>query len=114
MDCLKIPAQTKPAFATHIEESKRNRREAEIAVAKFIIPDGEDKVDSGIGLLYRPARLHRLTGQYNNPMPELTISSFRDYEFGLWMGSGVSSKSILDLPCRGFDVDLIWNPHFYK
>jgi hypothetical protein len=25
---------------------------------------GGDKVDSGIGLSYRPARLHRLTGRY--------------------------------------------------
>jgi hypothetical protein len=28
------------------------------SVAKFIVPDSVDKVASGIGLLYRPARLH--------------------------------------------------------
>ncbi len=33
------------------------------AVAKFIIPDWGDKVDSGIGLLYQPARQHRLAGR---------------------------------------------------
>ncbi len=31
--------------------------------AKFIIPDWGDKVDSGIGLSYRPARLHTQAGQ---------------------------------------------------
>jgi hypothetical protein len=31
---------------------------------------GGDKVDSGIGLSYRPARLHRLAVGYDNPMPE--------------------------------------------
>ncbi len=33
-----------------------------------------DNVNSGMGLLYRPARLHRLAGQYENPMHELTTS----------------------------------------
>jgi hypothetical protein len=47
-------------------------------VAKFIVPDWEEKVDSGIGLSYRPAA--RLLGwpagvNYNQP-------PFRDYEFG--------------------------------
>jgi hypothetical protein len=40
-----------------------------------------DKVDSGIGLSYRPARLHRLASRYNNPMPESTISPIQ----GLWI-----------------------------
>jgi hypothetical protein len=35
-------------------------------VAEFIDPDCGDKVNS--------ARLHGLTGQYNNPMTELTLS----------------------------------------
>jgi hypothetical protein len=30
--------------------------------ATFIVPDWEDKVDSGIGLSYLPAMLHRLAG----------------------------------------------------
>jgi hypothetical protein len=34
-------------------------------VAKFIVPDWGDKVDSGIGLSYRPARLYRLTTGVN-------------------------------------------------
>ncbi len=33
-----------------------------------------DIVDSGIGLSYRPAMLHRLEGWYDNPLPESTIS----------------------------------------
>jgi hypothetical protein len=42
--------------------------------AKFLVPDWGDIVDSGIGLSYRPARLHRLAGRYDKPMLELTIS----------------------------------------
>ncbi len=48
----------------------------------------EDKVDSGIGLSYRPdsASLCILAGRYDNPMPESTLVNFippyRDYEFG--------------------------------
>ncbi len=33
-----------------------------------------DKVNSGIGLSYRPARIHGMAGRYDNPMPELTLS----------------------------------------
>jgi hypothetical protein len=42
--------------------------------AQFIVPDWGDKVDYGIGLLYRPVRLHRLAGRYVNPMPQSTLS----------------------------------------
>ncbi len=53
-------------------------------VAKFKVPDWGDKVDTGIGFLYRPVRLQRLAGRYDNPMPKSTIYlPFRDYEFGL-------------------------------
>jgi hypothetical protein len=57
-----------------------------------------DKVDSGIGLSYYPARLHRLADRYDNPMPESTISQFRDYEFGYscrkgWGGGGAGGLS---------------------
>jgi hypothetical protein len=45
-----------------------------ILVAEFIDHDWADNVNSGIGLSYRPARLHGLAGQYDNPMPELTLS----------------------------------------
>ncbi len=50
-------------------------KEISSTVAEFIDPDWGDKVNSGIGLSYWPARLHGLTGQYDNPMPELTLSS---------------------------------------
>jgi hypothetical protein len=47
-------------------------------LAKFFVPDWGEIVDSGIGLPYRPAKLHRLAGNapgmYRNPMPESTIS----------------------------------------
>jgi hypothetical protein len=39
------------------------------SVATFLVPDWGDKVNSGIGLSYRPAMLHRLAGRYDNPMP---------------------------------------------
>ncbi len=42
--------------------------------AKFVVPDLGDIVGSGIGLSYRPARLHRQAGRYDNPMPESIIS----------------------------------------
>ncbi len=44
-------------------------------VAKFIVPDWGDKVDSGIGLAYLPAtaRLPRLAGRYDNLVPESNI-----------------------------------------
>ncbi len=52
-------------------------------VAEFINPDWGDKVNFGIGLSYRPARLHGLAGRYDNPMPELTLSPQSEiYEFG--------------------------------
>ncbi len=52
------------------------------SVAKFIVPDWGDKVDSGIGLSYRPARrLHRLAGRYDHPMPESTLSPNPYYDF---------------------------------
>ncbi len=51
-------------------------------VAKCIVPE-EDIVDSGLGLSYRPASLCSLTGRYDNPMPESTLSpAVSDYEFG--------------------------------
>ncbi len=37
------------------------------SVAEFIDPDWGYKVNSGIGLLYRPDRLHGLAGRYDNP-----------------------------------------------
>jgi hypothetical protein len=43
-------------------------------VAKFFVPDREDKVDSGIGLSYRAASLCSMADRYDYPMPESTIS----------------------------------------
>jgi len=42
-------------------------------VAKFLVPDWMDIVDSGIELSYLPDRLHRLAGRYDDPMPGSTI-----------------------------------------
>jgi hypothetical protein len=36
-------------------------------VAKFIVPDWGDKVDSGIGLSYRPAKLHMVGRPVQQP-----------------------------------------------
>jgi hypothetical protein len=37
-------------------------------IDKFLVPEWGDKVDSGIGLSYRPARLRRLAGRYDYPV----------------------------------------------
>ncbi len=38
--------------------------------AQFIVPDWGDKVEFGIGLSYRPARLtYRLAGRYDHTIP---------------------------------------------
>jgi hypothetical protein len=50
-------------------------------MAKFIVPDWGDKVDSSLGLSYHPARLQRLAGRYDIRMPESPIWTW-DYEFG--------------------------------
>jgi len=54
----------------------------EWSVAKFLVPYWRDKVDYGMGLLNWPASLCSLTGWYDNPMPELTLSP----QSGLWIG----------------------------
>ncbi len=51
-------------------------------IAKFIVLDFGDKVDSGIGLLYRHARLHRQAGRYDNLCRSQQYPPFIDYEFG--------------------------------
>jgi hypothetical protein len=49
------------------------------AVAEFIVPDWGDKVNSGIGLSYRPAG-----GPVRQPYGGVDyISPVRDHEFGL-------------------------------
>ncbi len=44
--------------------------------AEFIVPDWGDKVNSGIGLSYRPARLHRLAGRYGTAVMPIPIWDF--------------------------------------
>jgi hypothetical protein len=58
-------------------------------VAEFIGSDWGDKINSGIGLSYRPARLHGLVGLYDRHpyagadfIPQSWI-----YEFGYWISS---------------------------
>ncbi len=46
----------------------------EYSVSQIHSPWLGDKVDYGLGLSYRPARLHRLAGRYHNPMTESTLS----------------------------------------
>ncbi len=46
--------------------------------AQFLKPDWGDIADSGIVSSYRPARLHRLAGRYENPMSESAISPSQD------------------------------------
>jgi hypothetical protein len=44
-------------------------------VAKFIAPEYTGYiVDSGIGLMYKPASLCSLAGRHDNPMPKSTLS----------------------------------------
>jgi hypothetical protein len=59
-----------------IYEENEWRLQNPLPAAKFIVPDwgDKDKVDSGIGLSWRPARLHRLAGWYDNPMQKSTMS----------------------------------------
>jgi len=44
-----------------------------IPEAKVLVPDW-GIADFGTGLLYRPARLHRLAGGYDNYLPDSTLS----------------------------------------
>ncbi len=57
-----------------IRHTRLGGRCGQYSIPEFIDPDWGDKVNSGIGLLYRPARLHGVAGRYDNPMPELTLS----------------------------------------
>ncbi len=69
---LSSELQLPPSRAVITVQNRLLQRER--PVAKFMVPDREDKVNSGIGLSYRSARLHRLEGLYDNPTPESTIS----------------------------------------
>jgi hypothetical protein len=56
---LKGRTHTKTTLKSPFSSGKSN--------SQIIVSDWGDKVDSGIGLSYRPARLHRLAGLYDNP-----------------------------------------------
>jgi hypothetical protein len=56
------------------KKQRRDQRQMK-SVAKFLVPHWGDTVDSGIGLSYRPARLHRMEGCYDNTMQDSTISN---------------------------------------
>jgi hypothetical protein len=74
------------------------RRPPIYAVAKFIVPDWGDKVDSSIGLSYRTTRLHRLAGRYDKPMPESTLSPHSGTMYlatGSWVECGVPYTAVL-------------------
>jgi hypothetical protein len=65
-------------------------------VAKFIVSVWRDKVNSGIGLSYRPAKLHRLAGRYDNPICRNQLyPTVRDYEFGLSTGEHCTVDFVL-------------------
>ncbi len=43
-------------------------------IAKFIVPDSGNNVDSGIRSSNQPASLCSLASRYDSPLPELTLS----------------------------------------
>jgi hypothetical protein len=70
-----------------------------------------DKVDSGIGLSYRPVSLCSLSGRYDNTMPESTLSPQSktmnlafDIDFGRGSVGGGGRKNKQD---NGFDSSKI-------
>jgi hypothetical protein len=65
-------------------------------VAKFLVPHVGDIVNSGKGLSYLPARLHRLAGQYDSLMPESTIFPFYQ-ELRIWALAYFCMKIVTDL-----------------
>ncbi len=58
------------------------------SVAKFLAPHWGGKVDSGIGLSLRTARLHRLAGGTTTLCWSQPNFPFRDYEFGYMREKG--------------------------
>jgi hypothetical protein len=65
------------------------------AEAKFIVPDGGDKVDYGLGLSYRPASL--MAGRYDNPMSKSTLSPQSGTKN---LATGRPHRPILSCGCR--------------
>ncbi len=77
-------------------------------VDEFSPRRGGDKVDYGIGLSYRPSRLHWLAGRYDNPMPESITSPSQ----GLW----IVYRLFFAVPCllslRLQRSEAFWNYRF--
>jgi hypothetical protein len=67
--CLLEPNSTKESESSFLSITLCAAKYPE---ANFLVPDWEDI--AGIGLSYMPARLHRMTGRYDNHMPESAIS----------------------------------------
>ncbi len=68
-----------------------------------------DKVDSGIGLSYRPASLCSRAGQYDNPMPGLTLSPLvRDYELGYRRASLANGMDEITIKTPNLKCCLYW------
>ncbi len=59
---------------------------------------GGDKVDSGIMLSYRPARLHRLASRYDKSMPKSTLSPSQ--RLRIWL---LERSQIFACLCSSFD-----------
>jgi hypothetical protein len=76
---------------------------------------GGIKLTHGIGLTFRPVRLHRLAGQYDNPMPLSTSSPVRDYEFG-YCTVGVSVLIMCYFPANNsvFVGCVIWGTWLHR
>ncbi len=70
------------------------------AVAKFIVPGWGEKVDYGIGLSYRPARLHIDWQAGTTTLCRSQLyPPFREYDFGyLSSGFTVTPKALSPLP----------------
>jgi hypothetical protein len=65
----------------------QSRTLALASVAKFIVPDWGNKVNFGKWLSFRPAKLHRLGGRYDNHMPEsetMTLATELEFLKSLW------------------------------
>jgi hypothetical protein len=61
-------------------------------VAEFKDPWLGDKVNSGIGLSYRPAsHVASVPVQQNNPLPELTLPPYRDLWIRLQAGYSIAT-----------------------
>ncbi len=75
-----------------------------------------EKVNSGMGLTYCPARLHGLAGRYENPMPESTIvyPPFRDYEFGYWYQESTRNQPEQDIEFQSLKLNITINKCFLK